>query len=143
VIGVDTTFLIDFEHQESVRHENARAIYGREVVQKEESLVIAPQVLMEFLHAITDARRFSRPLTMPESLERAIGWWRAPETVGLHSTDASFDLFLRWMREHRLGRKRILDTHLAAALHHAGVTRLLTSNPADFETFGVFELIVP
>ncbi len=42
-----------------------------------------------------------------------------------------------------LGRKRILDTQLAATLHRHGVRRLLTSNPDDFRVFGVFELIVP
>ena len=50
---------------------------------------------------------------------------------------------LRWRREFRLGRKRILDTHLAAVLHVAGVRRLLTSNPDDFAVFGVLETITP
>lgn len=50
---------------------------------------------------------------------------------------------MRWMRQFALGPKRILDTHLAAVLHGAGVRRLLTSNPDDFAVFGVFELIKP
>jgi len=50
---------------------------------------------------------------------------------------------LRWMRQFNLGRKRILDTHLAAVLHTAGVHRLLTSNPADFTLFGVLDTVVP
>lgn len=50
---------------------------------------------------------------------------------------------LRWMRHFNLGRKRILDTHLAAVLHTAGVRRLLTSNPADFAVFGVLETVTP
>jgi hypothetical protein len=41
-----------------------------------------------------------------------------------------------------LGRKRILDTHLAAILHTCGVRRLLTSNPADFSVFGVLETVM-
>jgi hypothetical protein len=47
------------------------------------------------------------------------------------------------MREHQLGRKRILDTHLAAILYTSGVTRLLTSNPGDFSIFQVFETVTP
>ncbi|HMJ89218.1 MAG TPA: hypothetical protein VK530_05355 [Candidatus Acidoferrum sp.] len=47
------------------------------------------------------------------------------------------------MNRFQLGRKRILDTQLAAILHTAGVHRLFTSNPRDFEVFGVFELLVP
>jgi hypothetical protein len=50
---------------------------------------------------------------------------------------------MSWLRQFALGRKRILDTHLAAVLHGAGVQRLLTSNPDDFAVFGVFELIKP
>jgi hypothetical protein len=50
---------------------------------------------------------------------------------------------LRWMRQFNLGRKRILDTHLAAILHTNGVHRLLTSNPADFAIFHVLETITP
>ena len=50
---------------------------------------------------------------------------------------------LRWMRQFNLGRKRILDTYLAAVLHTAGVRRLLTSNPTDFAVFGALETVVP
>jgi hypothetical protein len=37
-----------------------------------------------------------------------------------------------------LGRKRLLDTQLAATYAAAGVTELLTANSADFAVFGVF-----
>ena len=40
------------------------------------------------------------------------------------------------MQRHKLGRKRILDRQLAAALWTAGVRRILTANPADFHIFG-------
>ncbi len=42
----------------------------------------------------------------------------------------------------QLGRKRILDTQLAATLWSAGIQRLVTSNPADFKLLG-FETLVP
>jgi len=47
------------------------------------------------------------------------------------------------MRQFNLGRKRILDTYLAAALHTAGVRRLPTANPADFAVFGVLDAVAP
>jgi hypothetical protein len=43
----------------------------------------------------------------------------------------------------KLGRKRILDTHLAAIFHLAGIKRFITSNPSDFEVFKVFEFVAP
>jgi len=45
-----------------------------------------------------------------------------------------------WMREHRLGRKQLLDTMLASTYHRAGVVRLATSNWRDFTRYGVFEI---
>jgi hypothetical protein len=47
------------------------------------------------------------------------------------------------MRQYNLGRKRILDTHLAAVLYANGVTRLLTSNPADFAVFNSLQIATP
>jgi hypothetical protein len=55
----------------------------------------------------------------------------------------SMNQTLEWMRQFDLGRKRILDTQLAASLYSCGVWRLLTSNPADFAVFKVFEIVVP
>jgi hypothetical protein len=44
----------------------------------------------------------------------------------VETTAASLEQSLRWMREYNLGRKRVLDTHLAAILYTHGITRLLT-----------------
>ena len=61
----------------------------------------------------------------------------------LETNQASVSQTIRWMRQFNLGRKRILDTHLAAVLYANGVRRLLTSNAADFTVFGVLETISP
>jgi hypothetical protein len=45
------------------------------------------------------------------------------------------------MRKYRLGRKRVLDTELAAAYSVAGITELLTLNEADFRVFGKFSFV--
>jgi hypothetical protein len=63
--------------------------------------------------------------------------------VLLEPSQESVRQMLRWILQFNLGRKRILDTHLAAVLHIAGVRRLLTSNSADFTVFGVLETVVP
>jgi hypothetical protein len=61
----------------------------------------------------------------------------------IQASDASLAQTLEWMRRHKLGRKRILDTHLAAVLYTNGATRLLTSNPADFALFTVLQTVTP
>jgi hypothetical protein len=80
-------------------------------------------------------------------MREAISWLRdflgAPSVAMIHPTDASFNQTLDWMQQHNLGRKRILDTHLAAILRTNGVSRLLTSNPSDFKIFGQLEIVSP
>ena len=107
------------------------------------SLVFPPLVVTEFLHVVTDDRRFAPPLTMIEALDWIEEFLTNPSVSLLQPTQESLLQTLRWMREFNLGRKRILDTHLAAVLHTAGARRLLTSNPGDFAVFGVLETITP
>ncbi|HEX3627897.1 MAG TPA: PIN domain-containing protein [Verrucomicrobiae bacterium] len=108
-----------------------------------ERLVFPSLVVDEFLHVTTDERRFNPPLTMTEGLDWVEGLL-SNSTVGLlEPTPASVQQALRWMRQFNLGRKRILDTQLAAIFHTSNVTRILTSNPADFAVFGVFDIITP
>ena len=78
---------------------------------------------------------------MSEALAAGRYWWEADETDQLHPAPKSVAVFFDWMTRHRLGRKRILDTLLAATLHEAGVKSLLTLNPDDFRIFGCFELL--
>ena len=80
---------------------------------------------------------------MAEALEWVEDFTSNSTVSLLYPTDESFRQTLRWMREFKLGRKRILDTHLAAVLHTSGVRRLLTSNPADFKVFDVLEIVTP
>ncbi|MFY9826832.1 MAG: hypothetical protein WAM82_36090 [Thermoanaerobaculia bacterium] len=48
---------------------------------------------------------------------------------------------LELMADLQLGRKRILDTALAATLELAGIRRLATFNPSDFKIFKFLEII--
>jgi hypothetical protein len=106
-------------------------------------LALAPQVLAEFVHIVTDARRFAQPLEMSVARKVALEWWNAHEVDQIFPDDEATQLFLAWMERHRLGRKRLLDTQLAATYWRAGVTSLLTTNPSDFGIFGEFTCLVP
>lgn len=136
--GVDTTFLVQVEVREAPGHADARAWLDRMLKEPGPFLAVAPQVLTEFIHVVTDPRRFAAPLAIGEALDRAQLWWEAKEVKPVFPTMESVRLTLRWLREHRLGRKRLLDTQLAATYHAAGITRLLTANPADFAPLGTF-----
>jgi predicted nucleic acid-binding protein len=138
VIGLDATTLIAFELKEHPLHRKVRNGV-RASVASGTSFALADQTLWEFLHVVTDQRRFETPLKMEEALSRANRWLNAREVVRLDSTREAADWSIQWMKDFDLGRKRILDTALAATLHVHGVTRIATANAADFRVFGVFD----
>lgn len=140
MIGVDTSFLIGLAVQEHPAHGNCWALFESEILGGHGSMAIAAQVLAEFCHVVTDGRRFERPLAMPEALELCERWWNAQECRPVAVDAEVGSLFFTWMHEHKLGRKRLLDTLLAASYHRAGVERLATTDWRDFARYGVFEL---
>ncbi len=77
---------------------------------------------------------------MNDALDRAEQLWNAAETVQVLPSADSITQFFAWMRQHRLGRKRLLDTQLAATLHAAGISSILSLNQSDFELFGCFSV---
>ena len=138
MLGIDTTFLVQVELREAPNHSQARAWLDRALDFAGPFLALAPQVLTEFVHVVTDAKRFVTPLAMEDALDRAQLCWEAREVRPVFPSVESTHLCLKWLRAHRLGRKRLLDTQLAATYAAAGVTELLTANSADFAVFGVF-----
>jgi predicted nucleic acid-binding protein len=142
MIGVDTTLLVQLELVELPAHQAAHALLQRAILRPQVPLALAPQVLAEFIHVVTDPRRFQKPLTADEAVSEARFWWNAAEVKHVFPTDASTVLLLDWMQRHQLGRKRILDTQLAALLWTAGVRQILTGNPGDFQLLG-FQTLTP
>lgn len=136
MIGADTTFLVQLELVEVSAHQSAHTLLRREVLEPKLPLALAPQVLAEFIHVVTDPRRFQKPLTSAEAIAKARFWWNAAEVRHVFPSHESTLLLLDWMQQHHLGRKRILDTQLASTLWTAGARQLLTANPSDFQIFG-------
>jgi predicted nucleic acid-binding protein len=140
--GLDTGFLVAAEVTEHAEHTDAQATLAR-LLGAGDMLAIAPQVLAEFIHIVTDPRRFTHPLDMPAARQVAEQWWTATDVVRVFPDDGATQQFLAWLAQFALGRKRLLDTLLAATYRQAGIQSLLTTNPADFAVFGVFTCITP
>ncbi|HET7625550.1 MAG TPA: hypothetical protein VFM25_09820 [Verrucomicrobiae bacterium] len=81
-------------------------------VKRGNHLAIPVLVIAEFLHVITDSKRFSPPLTMIEALDWVENFTANPAVRALEPTMSSLNQTLLWMRQFNLGRKRILDTSL-------------------------------
>jgi predicted nucleic acid-binding protein len=139
MIGLDTTVLLTHEIQEATGHEALRAHISMVALSGDVQFALTPQVLQEFVHVATDPRRFKAPLTMDQALERSRFWWESAEVVQCHPGGRAWEQAWAWMEKFRLGRKRILDTYLAATYNERGINRLATANTIDFAVFGVFE----
>jgi predicted nucleic acid-binding protein len=141
-IGIDTTFLVEASIREHPGHAPARAEMRRRL-QAGDVFIMAPQILAEFVHVVTDTRRFETPLTVAEALAKARAWWNGMETEHVSPNLESVTQFWEWMSTFALGRKRLLDTMLAATYFSHGVHTILSSNARDYTTFGCFDVIVP
>lgn len=140
MIGLDTSFLIGLAIREHPKHPACWRLFEEEILDGTATMAIAPQVLAEFCHVATDPRRFERPLDMQAALDMCALWWNAQECRQVPIDADAGALFVTWMRSFRLGRKRLLDTLLAASYYSAGVRRLATTDWRDFACYGVFEL---
>jgi predicted nucleic acid-binding protein len=140
--GLDTGFLVAAEVAEHTEHTEAKSTLTR-LLGAGDQIGIAPQVLAEFIHIVTDPRRFTHPLDMTAARQLAEQWWTAREVVQVFPDDGATRQFLDWIKQFSLGRKRLLDTLLAATYRQIGVHSLLTTNPADFGVFGGFVCITP
>ena len=138
MIGVDTSFLVGLAVREHPAHPRCWSLFEAEIRGRGASMAMAPQVLAEFCHVVTDPRRFERPLPMADAVELSELWWNSEECRPVSTDQEACRLFLSWMHEFGLGRKRLLDTLLAASYHRAGVTRLASTDWRDFERYGVF-----
>ncbi len=142
-LALDTNVLIPWLVASAPGHVAASALVADEIRRPGGRIVLAQQVCWEFLHVVTDAKRFTSPLTMDSARTLLLPVWQAAETSRVVPTPEVVPRVLELMAKHQLGRKRILDTALAATLERAGVRRLATLNGADFRCFPFIEVVEP
>jgi predicted nucleic acid-binding protein len=137
MIGLDTNILVAYAVPEHPAHDLVRVrIEG--FLTEARPLALTSMVVSEFVHVVTDIKRFTQPLSMREALEWSRYWSDAVETTLCPSDLAVHQQWQQWMEEHRMGRKRLIDTLLAATWHVAGIVEIFTLNPRDFGVFDRF-----
>jgi predicted nucleic acid-binding protein len=142
-LALDTNVLIPWLIRSAPGHAAARRLVSAELHREGGRIAILQQVCWEFLHVVTDPRRFEDPLAMNAAIALVRAVWNAPDTFRVISTPDVMPRVLDLMAAHHLGRKRILDTALAATLEAGGVSRLATFNAADFRCFEFIEVVDP
>jgi len=138
MIGIDTSYLIALAIREHEFHNEAWGYYDRTLKNQKGAALLAPQVIQEWLHIVTDPKRFERPFEMREALKWVENFEHSQEFRSVYPDAETTRYFLQWMKDYSLGRKRILDTYLAATYYRAGVKTIVTTNWRDFELFQLF-----
>ena len=138
--GIDTCFLIDLYWNDSPRHQKAMALYNKLANDDSVKIAIYNNCFNEFLHVITDSKRFENPFTIQEAIDVIDFWCDIENVTVLYPDDTSFKRTLAWMNMYKLGRNRINDTQMASCYITSGVSSIITANPNDFEIFDCFEL---
>lgn len=142
-LGLDTNVLVYAHVAALPDHGVVRQFLLRQLGKRGQTVVLTPSVLHEFVHVVTDPRRFEPPVGMGEALALA-RLYLGRANVECVATDAeALADALVLVERHGLGRKRLADTLLAATLLRHGVTRLATCNPSDFEPFSSLRLVDP
>ena len=143
IVALDTDVLVYWTMQGTPRHAAVGKWIGRHLRTRGHALALTPQTLHELIHVCTDPRRFERPMSMAEALERSRALWDAREVVRVLPGPTVLHRTLELLGKFHLGRKRILDTVLAATLEAADVHHLATLNAADFAVFPFLEVVTP
>lgn len=141
-LALDTDVLVNWQIRGTQFHSEASRLIAREV-RRQGSLGLVPQVLYEFIHVGTDPRRFETPLSMEEAIRRAGALWESREVVRIIPRPVVPRRALELLSRRSLGRKRILDTVLAATLEAAGIRRLATFNSGDYAGFPFLDIVTP
>ena len=142
IVALDTDVLVGWAMAGTTHHHLLRRFVERHV-QRDGQVGLVPQVLFEFLHVVTDPKRFAKPLAMKDATRLVRDLWHTAEVVPILPTPDVVPRVLQFLDELKLGRTRLLDTALAATLERAGVSRLATLNGRDFEVFPFLDIIDP
>lgn len=142
-LGVDTNVLVYAHVAALPEHVGVKAFLARQLDRRDVTLVVTPAVLDEFVHVVTDPRRFAPPVGVAEALALA-RLWLGRANVDCLATDAdALADALALVERHGLGRRRLADTLFVATLLRHGVRQLATCNPADFAVFSSLQLVDP
>ena len=141
--GLDTNVLVHAHLPVLTGSETVRENLRSKLSDDNWQIALTSVVLHEFVHVITDQRRFNPPVPMASALALAKGYLARANVDCLSLDGRALQLALHLLERHRLGRQRIVDTLLAATLLRHGVNSIMTCNPNDFAVFTALEVIDP
>jgi predicted nucleic acid-binding protein len=141
--GVDSNVLIYAHIPAFSEHAPVKHFLKEQLAQEDTVLAFTPAILHEFVHIVTDRRRFEPPVEISEAIAIARLYVDRANTECLSVVESDLTDAFELIERHRLGRKRIADTLFASTLLRNGVTELITCNPDDYRPFDGLTVVDP
>jgi predicted nucleic acid-binding protein len=142
-LGLDTNALVYAHLPAATDHTRVHAYLTRHLTNTSVKVALTPLVLHEFVHVVTDARRFTPPLSMDQALAVARTYLGKDNVEVLAVDEDAVRMAFLLLERHSLGRKRIADALIAATLLTHGVSEIVTCNPDDFVVFDELRVTDP
>jgi len=142
-LALDTNVLVNLHLPVLDHHQAVRRAVMHWLNREGVTLVLTPTVLHEFLHIVTDPRRFDPPVGMSAALAIARGYLGRSTVEWVAPDEACLALALKVMDQEGLGRKRLADCLIGATYQQAGVDALVTLDLGGFRVFPHLRLIDP
>jgi predicted nucleic acid-binding protein len=135
---IDTNVLLRSAVHTSARNPAAAGAIGV-LLDRDDELFLAPQVLMEFWSVATrpaDVNGLGWPVDVVRGeIDRLLDQFPL-----LPETPVVFSEWLRLVTKHRVVGKQVHDTRLVAVMNTHQVARLLTFNAGDFKVLGAIAI---
>ena len=141
--GVDTNVLVYAHIPAFEEHRPVRRYLLDQLADERVTLVVTAGVLHEFVHVVTDGRRFDPPMTMGEALAVARLYLTHSNVECAATDEAAVARALELVERYGLGRKRLADALFAGTLLHHGVGEVVTCDPRGFANFEELRRIDP
>ena len=90
MICLDSCFLIDLYWTDSPRHEGALDFFETKIKPSKEKILVFYNVFNEFIHVITDSKRFENALSVKQAIEIVDNWCDIENIVVVYPNDDSF-----------------------------------------------------
>lgn len=134
-VAIDTNILIYAHCSGFAEHVEARESVASLLKDSQARVNFTVGILHEFVHVISDSRRFQPPVPIEQAMEIVTRFHGRQNVRILDTSESDLINAIALMRTLKLGRGRVADTLLATTLRRHGVTRLLTRNLKDFRIF--------
>lgn len=140
MIVPDLNLLLYAVHRESAQHARAH-VWLQQLLNGDEPVGLPWSVTLGFVRLTTNARIFSRPLSIGDALEIVDGWFRQRLVSALEPGPEHWRILRGLLNDVGAGGNLTTDAHIAALCIERGAT--LHSADSDFTRFSALRVVNP